>query len=79
MVYANKVYVGVSAGSLVATPNIGNSYEKETAGLCLINAYLGVHCAEGTVPREDLPLPHIPLSDNEAIVACYNGYTVIKN
>lgn len=52
MFYANKVYVGVSAGSIIATPNIGNPFEKSTAELCLVNAYLSVHCPEGTQARK---------------------------
>lgn len=78
MVYANKVYVGASAGSLIATPNIGESYDKETAGLCLINAYLSFHCPEGTEPRTDLPLPHIPLTGNQALEVRWNGYSLIE-
>ncbi len=84
MVYANKVYVGVSAGSLIATPNIGKPYEEETSGLCFINAYLSVHCETDTqgkliIPsRTDLPLPHISLTDNQAIAVSWEGYHVIE-
>ena len=81
MVYANKVYVGVSAGSVIAKPNIGEPdevYNKETAGLCLINAYVGVHYPEGSPPRTDFPLPHIPLTDNQAIAVRWDGYEVIE-
>lgn len=78
MVAANKVYVGVSAGSLIATPNIGNAYEARTAGLCLLNAYLDVHCNEQTPAREDLPLIHIPLTDNQAIAVSWEGYQLIE-
>ena len=79
-VYANKVYIGVSAGSLIAKPNIGEPdevYNKETAGLCLINAYVGVHYPEGSSPRTDFPLPHIPLTDNQAIAVRWDGYEII--
>lgn len=78
MVFANKVYVGVSAGSLIATPNIVDPYNESTAGLCLINAYLSVHCPENTAPGSDLPLPHIPLTDKQALVVTYKGYKMIE-
>ena len=78
MVYQNKVYVGASAGSLIATPNIGKPYDKETAGLCLVHAYLSFHCLPGTEAREDLPLPHIPLSAGQALVVSWDGYKIIK-
>lgn len=77
MVYANKTYVGASAGSIIATPNIAAPYDAETSGLCLVNAYLSVHCPEGTKPRTDLPLPHIALTDNQALVVTCEGYKVI--
>ncbi|MCL2604585.1 MAG: Type 1 glutamine amidotransferase-like domain-containing protein [Defluviitaleaceae bacterium] len=78
MVYANKVYVGASAGSLIATPNIGDPYDKEISGLCLINAYITVHCEEGTEAKTDLPLPHIPLTDNQAVEVRWDGYEIIE-
>jgi len=80
MVYANKVYVGASAGSLIATPNInmGNPDDKETAGLCFIHAYLSFHCPEGTEPKTGLPLPHIPLSGGQALVVSWDGYELIE-
>lgn len=77
MVYANKVYVGASAGSLIATPNIGDPYNEETAGLCLINAYLSFHCPKGTKARTDLPLPHISLDGGQALVVSWRGYEII--
>lgn len=77
MVYANKVYVGVSAGSLIATPDIGGLFE-ETSTLALVNAYISVHSPKGTTARTDLPLPHIPLSDDQALAVKWNGYEVIE-
>ncbi len=77
MVYANKVYVGVSAGSLIATPNIGGPYDRETAGLCLAHAYLSVHCPEGAPVRTGLPLPHVPLPDRQALAVRWDGYQVV--
>lgn len=79
MVYANKVYVGVSAGSLIATPNINKPYEGETSSLCFINAYLSVHCKTNQQARTDLPLPHIPLTDNQAILVGWDGYHLIED
>lgn len=78
MVCANKVYVGASAGSLIATPNVGDPYDKQTAGLCLVNAYLSVHCPPGEKPR-DMPLPHICLTDNQALEVGFNGYKLIEH
>ena len=77
MVYANKVYVGASAGSLIAAPNIGDPYDKDSAGLCLINAYLSFHCPKGEKARDDLPLPHIPLSGGQALAVSWEGYELI--
>ncbi len=78
MVYAGKVYVGVSAGSLIATPNIGEPFDADTAGLCLVNAYISVHQPVDSEARIDLPLPHVPLSDEQALVVGWNGYEVIS-
>jgi len=78
MVNANKVYVGVSAGSLIAAPNIGDPYDKDTAGLCLIHAYLSCHCPKGTEARKDLPLPHIPLCAGQALAVSWQGYELIE-
>ena len=78
MVYANKVYVGASAGSLIAAPNIGEPYDKETAGLCLINAYLSFHCPKGTAARTDLPLPHFSLTGGQALSVSWAGYELIE-
>lgn len=78
MVYSGKVYVGASAGSLIAAPNIGGPFDKETAGLCLVNAYLSVHCPPGEKARTDFPLPHIPLTDNQALAVSWSGYRIIE-
>lgn len=78
MVYVNKVYVGASAGSLIAAPNIGEPYNKETAGLCLINAYHSFHNLAGTDARTDLPLPHIPLTGGQALAVSWDGYELIE-
>jgi peptidase E len=79
MVYANKVYVGVSAGSLIATPNIGSPTDVKTSGLALVHAYLSVHQPEGTNSKTDLPLPHIPLTDKQSLAVNWSGYEIIEN
>jgi len=79
MVYANKVYVGASAGSLIATPNISASDNKETEGLCFINAYLSFHCPKDSEVRTDLPLPHIPLTGGQALAVSWDGYEMIES
>jgi len=81
-VYANKVYVGMSAGSYLAMINFNVDGLKESspmdfAGLGLINAYFTVHCEPGTPNRTDFPLPHISLNTNQAIAVRWDGYEVI--
>lgn len=83
MVYANKVYVGMSAGSMLLMPNfnIDNlipSFPTEFDGLGLINAYFTVHCAPGTPNRTDFSLPHISLQEHQAIEVSSKGYKVLK-
>jgi peptidase E len=85
MVEADKVYVGVSAGSLVMTAK--KSYDHPidlgTAGLVYLNAYLAVHCNEPDQAWADqtqsrLPLPLITLNDMQAVLLDENGYAVIE-
>jgi peptidase E len=82
MVHGNKVYVGVSAGSIIAARDISTATCTDMApdlnGLALLHAYLSVHCPEGTQPRNDLPLPHIPLTNNQALAVSYSGYERIS-
>jgi len=83
MVYANKVYVGQSAGSIIATPNIrgcfGNPYSQEASGLCLINAYVDAHCnTKPELTQQDLPLPHIMLCFHQALAVSWAGYELIE-
>jgi len=83
MVYANKVYVGVSAGTVIATPNIGgcfgSPYNEETTGLRLINAYIDCHCNfKPDLKQLDLPLPHIMLCDHQALAVSSEGYELIE-
>lgn len=81
LVYANKVYVGVSAGSIIAGRDISTAAMTEMAadrnGLALVNAYISVHCSENMKPRTDLPLPHITLTDTQALVVTYDDYELI--
>jgi peptidase E len=78
LVCVNKVFVGASAGSLIATPNIAEPHKKDTAGLCLVNAYLSFHQPKGTAARTDLPLPHIPLSGGQALAVGWQGYEMLE-
>jgi len=76
---ANKVYIGMSAGSMLLTPHF-NQDEPDNAdfdGLGIYKVYLSVHCAPGTPHRTDLPLPHIALCENQAIAVTSDGYEVI--
>ena len=82
-VFANKVYVGVSAGSIIATPNImgcfGDSNNPETEGLCLINAYLDCHCnMNPNAKPQVLSLPHIMLFTHQALAVSSTGYELIE-
>jgi len=82
MVYANKVYVGISAGSMIAMTDFNvdqltESSPGEFSGLDLINIYFTVHCLPDTPPREDLPGIHIPLTDEQALVVTWDGYELI--
>jgi len=43
----------------------------------LINAYLSVHSQESSVSA-DRPLPHILLTDSQALWVSWNGYELIE-
>ena len=79
MIYANKVYIGMSAGSMLLTPNfnIDDAYNPQYNGLGLLKAYVTIHNEAGTDHRSDLPLPHIALQENQAIVLRWDGYEVV--
>jgi peptidase E len=79
MIYANKVYIGMSAGSMLLMPNFNadDIYNPQFNGLDLIKAYFTVHCEAGTKNRSDLPLPHIALQENQAIELRWDGYELI--
>jgi peptidase E len=85
MIYIGKVYVGISAGTRICTPNIGdyntNGFCNErTAGLCLLNAYIDVHVDSKPDWKQNmaLPLPHIGLKDNQALAVSWKGYELIE-
>ena len=83
LVYANKVYIGMSAGSMLAMSdfNVDGLPEKtplDFVGLGLINAYFTVHCKRGTPNRTDFPLPHISLCCNQALEVNSEGYKLIE-
>lgn len=82
-VFANKVYIGMSAGSVIATPNImgcfGEPDRQDTEGLGLIQAYIDCHCNMKPDPQEKkLPLPHIMLSSHQAVAVSHSGYELIE-
>lgn len=79
MVFGGKVYVGVSAGSIIATPNIDRQdvMNPDTAGLALVHAYISVHCTDST-NQLTLPLPHLTLTDRQAVWVTYSGFEVIE-
>lgn len=79
MVYANKVYVGVSAGSIIATPTIGGVLDKNTAGLALVHAYISVHQPESKLQTADSQMPRISLTDNQALAVYWGGYEIVEN
>ena len=83
-VSANKVYVGVSAGSVLATPNImgcfGGADDPETAALGLVNAYIDCHCdMQPDLAPKALPLPHVMLRFNQALAVNGAGYELIED
>ena len=67
------IYIGVSAGSIVATNNLPNS-------LNYINCTLSVHRQAGTKsgPIDTAKNPHIDLTDNTAILIYGDTYQVVE-
>ena len=83
MVFSNKVYIGMSAGSMLAMENFNVDDLPEESpmdfiGLGLIHAYFTVHCKPGTPNRTDFPLPHIALQCNQGLEVTSNGYKLIR-
>ena len=83
-VSSNKVYVGVSAGSIIATPNImgcyGGAENEETAALGLIPAYIDCHCdLKPDLRPKQLPLPHILLHFNQALAVSSDGCQLLED
>jgi len=81
MIYANKVYIGMSAGSMLLTPSfdVDDIHNPHFMGLGLIKAYITVHCDVDAQNRFDLPMPHIALQENQAVEVYWNGYKLIES
>ena len=79
MIFANKVYIGMSAGSMLLTPhfNIDDFSNPQYTGLGLVQVYFSVHCVNGTPCCTDLPLPHIALQENQAVEVSWDGYKLM--
>ena len=72
-VYNGGIYVGVSAGSIIAT-------NEFTDSLKLINCTLSVHAANGT-KSGDIDIsdnPHIDLKDGDAILIMGDKYEIVR-
>lgn len=85
MIANDKTYVGVSAGSIIMTPNISleNPLDTLTVGLAYLQAFLSVHCNELDKGWYDemqrkLPLQLIALNDNQAVLVDRDGYLIIQ-
>lgn len=83
-VFSNKVYVGVSAGSILTTPNImgcfGGADDKETASLGLVPAYIDCHCdLKPDLTPKQLPLPHVLLHFNQALAVNSSGFELLED
>jgi len=87
-IFANKTYVGMSAGSVLLAShfNVDDMYNPTYEGLGLIKAYFSVHCVkpEGSPDQvwddefKGLPLPHITLQENQSLQLGWDGYKIIK-
>ena len=79
MIFSNKVYIGMSAGSMLLMPsfNVDDIHNPTFTGLGLVRAYCSVHCNKDLPIRTDLPLPHIALQENQAIEVCWDGYKML--
>jgi len=83
MVYANKIYVGNSAGSMIASKNFYLPFDYQAppevfTGIGLTDICITVHCAPGTPSRNDLSCPHFSLTDRQAIVIRSDGYELVE-
>lgn len=85
MIRKDKIYVGVSAGSLIMTPNISldKPLSSETSGLGYLRAYLAVHCNQLDEKwvreiQSKLPLPFIALNDMQAVLVNEDSYIIIE-
>lgn len=83
-VHAGRTYVGVSAGSVLATPNIMGAFEpspcSSTNGLGFLHAYLDCHCdMQPNLTAKNLSLPHIMLHFNQALAVSSTGYELLED
>ncbi len=85
MIRQGKTYVGVSAGSMIMTPNISLDHplDSSTSALGYLQAYLAVHCNQiderwVTETQSRLPLQLIALHDMQGILVNKDGYTIIE-
>jgi len=80
MLNANKVYVGMSAGSMLLAPSFNTDDLRNSLyeSLGLIQFYFDVHCKPGTPNRHDLPLPHIAMQENQAIEVVSDKYKLLE-
>ena len=85
MIRQGKTYVGVSAGSMIMTPNISLDHplDSSTSGLGYLQAYLAVHynqLDEGWTmeTQSRLPLQLITLHDMQGIWVNEDSYTIIE-
>lgn len=85
MISNNKIYIGVSAGSIIMTPNISldNPFDSFTEALGYLPAFLSVHCNDLNQywfkkTQKKLNLPLIALNDTQAILINEDGYFVIE-
>ncbi len=79
MLDAGKVYIGVSAGSIIATPNIAVPGDESTEGLGLIKAYIKVHCPEHRQLVSEEAIPTICLTDQQALAVTEDGYILLED
>lgn len=77
---AGRVYVGVSAGSVVAAPE--NIYSEDESicnkALNLVNCYMHVHCEEGNIQPKDENSFIVWLTDKQAILSTGSTLQIIQ-
>jgi peptidase E len=80
LIAAEKVYIGVSAGSVIAAPKDIYAENTDTfpKALNLVNCYMHVHCEEGNIQPRDKYSFDIWLTDKQAILAGDNTLQIIQ-